>query len=225
MIEDDKQLCALLEGVLEAEGHAVDFCHDGEYGLRQVLQSAHDLVLLDRMLPELDGLTILRLAREKGVNTPILMLTALGSVDDRVDGLEVGADDYITKPFATRELIARINALGRRPQKWSTDSTMTFGDLIFDPAERVLSSGGASLHLSKREGDLFTVLVKNDGRPLNRAAILTYVWGSDAEVEDGNLDCYIHFLRRHLKELDSVCQIATVRNVGYQIKDGERHVS
>lgn len=218
MIEDDRDLCEVVSYRLEGEGFAVDVCHSGDDGLRWLRQQAHDLVLLDRMLPELDGLEVLRRARREGLETPVLMMTALGEVGQRVEGLDCGADDYLTKPFALEELLARIRAMNRRPRRWEAAGELKVGDVTFGGAEKTLAGVTGSCTLSRREADLLETLLKNPGQTLPRGLLLSRVWGPDAGVEEGNLDNYIHFLRRRLRSVGSALSIQTVRGVGYRLE-------
>lgn len=218
MIEDNEELCDAVRFQLENEGYTVDICHDGDDGLRWLLQNAHDLVLLDRMLPYMDGLEVLHKARGQGIGTPVLMITALDGIGDRVDGLDAGADDYLVKPFAIEELLARIRAMGRRPRGWENSSLVSYGDIVFNGTEKSLHSANGDCSLSRREADLVEVFLKNAGQTLPRQTLLSRVWGPDAMVEDGNLDNYIHFLRRRLKSVGSLLEIKTVRGVGYRME-------
>lgn len=215
LTEDDLALCRSLSLMLQQEGFSVTVSNDGEEGLFYILENAHDLVLLDRMLPELDGLEVLRQARKKHVTVPIIFLTALGTLNERITGLDCGADDYIVKPFAFEELMARIRCICRRPQRLTESNCLSFGDLAYDPNQNLLSCRDKSCTLSRREGDLLSLFLKNTGQILPRATILLRVWGPDSEIEDGNLDNYIHFLRRRLKSIDTSVQLKTVRGVGY----------
>ena len=220
MVEDDETLAALTAAQLEKEGFTVDVCHDGDDGLRWIRQQAHDLILLDRMLPTVSGTTVLRRMRGDGIATPVLVLTALGSVDDRVDGLDAGADDYLTKPFDSKELLARIRAMARRPRRWEGSASLRHADLAFDPDQRVLSGKSGDCSLSRREADLLETFLRNPGQTLTRAILLAKVWGPDAPVEDGNLDNYIYFLRRRLRQVGSALEVRTVRSVGYRLESG-----
>lgn len=218
LIEDDIDLCETLGFELKHEGFDVETVNDGEEGLQYIRQQAHDLVLLDRMLPSLDGLQILRIIRRENISTPVLLVTALGDINDRVDGLETGADDYIVKPFAFRELLARVRSVCRRPQQLNNDFLITYGDLEYNSEEKTLASNTMSCTLSKKEGELIEQFFKNPQKTLSREMLLSRVWGPFAEVEDGNLDNYIHFLRKRLTFLKSSLQISTVRGVGYRME-------
>lgn len=215
LIDDDEELCRSLSYKLKKEGIRTDVCHDGKEGLALARANAHDLILLDRMLPSISGTKLLLRLREAGISTPVILITALGEIQERVEGLDCGADDYIVKPIAFEELMARIRSITRRPRQWEPASEIHCHDLSFDCQSKVLKSGENSCCLSKREGDLLEVFLKNPGRILPRMIILTKVWGVDAEIEDGNLDNYIHFLRRRLRTVHSTLSIKTIRGVGY----------
>ena len=218
MIEDDKDLCEAVRIHLNREGHTADFCHDGEDGLHFALQNAYDLILLDRMLPGRDGISVLSALRGQGFSTPVLMITARDGIGDRVDGLDAGADDYLVKPFAAAELLARIRALSRRPQQWESVHKLELGDIELDLELCILNCRTQTITLSKRESRLLELFLRNPGQVLTRELLLARVWGPDAPVEDGNLDNYIHFLRRRLKSVQSGLQITTVRGVGYRLE-------
>lgn len=221
LIEDDQDLCGVLRPAIEAEGYTLDCCYDGADGLPLLCAGVYDACLLDRMLPGLDGLEVLRTARARGVATPVLLLTALGRVGDRVDGLDAGADDYLTKPFDTRELLARLRALTRRggAQPGQGGGALYHcGDIRLDVAELSLTGPKAAVTLSKRECDLMEALCKSAGRLQSRAVLLGRVWGPLAEVEDANLDSYIHFIRRRLSTVGSRVQVTTVRGAGYKLE-------
>lgn len=218
MVEDDKDLCAAVDIPLTRQGYTMDYAHTGEDGLHFALQNAYDLILMDRMLPERDGLSVVAALRRAGFSTPVLMLTALDGIRDRVDGLDAGADDYLAKPFATEELLARIRALARRPQQWESTGRLTAGDLELDTELCALRGPAGPCPLSKREAQLLELFLRNRGQTMTRELLLARVWGPDAPVEDGNLDNYIHFLRRRLATVGSGLKIVTARAVGYRLE-------
>lgn len=219
MIEDDKELCEAVSFRLEQEGFSVTACHDGEEGLYYMQESPFDLVILDRMLPHMNRIEVLKEARSRQIRTPVLMLTALGELNDRLAGLNGGADDYMVKPFAFEELLARIRCLLRRPAVYQDSvKSISLGDVSFVPETRTLSSREKTCTLSSREGELMEVFLRNPGQTLPRQLLLSRVWGLEADVEEGNLDNYIHFLRRRLKTVESTLQIRTVRGIGYQLE-------
>lgn len=219
LIEDDIHLCETLQFQLEQENYTVDVCHDGRDGLDLFLQDAYDIVLLDRMLPTMNGLLVLQKARQAGISTPVILITALGELYDRIEGLDAGADDYIVKPFAFEELTARIRSLGRRSGKWEDDSLLVVKDLNYDASVRLLSGPDNSIRLSGREGRLLEVLLRSFKLVLRREVLLSRVWGVDAEVEDCNLDTYIHYLRKRLSYVGSTLTLKTIRGIGYCLTD------
>jgi len=220
LIEDDESLCLSLSYQLRQDGFAPETCHDGEEGLLWARQQGYDLILLDRMLPGMDGLTLLRQLRREGIHTPVIFLTALGQLSDKTGGLDAGADDYIVKPFAYDELLARIRCVLRRPAVLSGGDLLRYGDVTYDPGSLTLRRGAASTVLSKRLGDLLELFLRNPGQTLPRQTILLRVWGMETEVEDGNLDNYTYFLRRSLRKVGSTLRLTTVRGIGYRLEEG-----
>lgn len=221
LIEDDESLCLSLSYQLRQDGFAPETCHDGEEGLLWARQQGYDLILLDRMLPGMDGLTLLRQLRREGIHTPVIFLTALGQLGDKTGGLDAGADDYIVKPFAYDELLARIRCVLRRPAVLSGGDLLRYGDVTYDPGSLTLRRGAASTVLSKRLGDLLELFLRNPGQTLPRQTILLRVWGMETEVEDGNLDNYTYFLRRSLRKVGSTLRLTTVRGIGYRLEEGD----
>ena len=218
LVEDDEKLRTSLAFQLEKEGFSVDHCSDGEEALYYIEQNIHDLILLDRMLPYLSGTEVLLKIRNSNNQTPVILITALGTLDDKVTGLDLGADDYLVKPFAFQELMARIRCITRRPRKMELSGQLSFGDIIYRPEENTLTGTSGACSMSKREGDLLEAFLRSPGQPLSRTLLLTKVWGLDSDVEDGNLDNYIHFLRRRLKTVGSTVSIRTIRGIGYQLE-------
>lgn len=220
LIEDDETLCQTIPFQLRQEGFTVDVAVNGEDGLQFARAQLHDLILLDRMLPGLDGMEILRIMRWEHIQTPVIFLTALGQLHDRTNGLNSGADDYIVKPFAFEELLARIRCVLRRPAGLQPSPILSFGDIQYTPHTLTLARGETCTVLSKRLGDLLELFLRNPGQVLLRETILLRVWGVDTDVEDGNLDNYAYFLRRSLRKVGSRVQLTTVRGVGYRLEDG-----
>lgn len=218
LIEDDRKLNEALCCALRKEGYEVDTCLDGEEGLYYMETGTADLVLLDRMLPGLSGAELLRQRRQAGDTTPVLMLTAMGTLEDRITGLDLGADDYLVKPFAFEELMARIRCVTRRPRKMQLGEQLSLKDLTFHMEEKTLTGPDGSCSLSGREGMLLETFLRNPGQTLSRTILLSKVWGMDSDVEEGNLDNYIHFLRRRLKTVGSPVRIQTVRGIGYRLE-------
>ena len=219
LVEDDKNLLETLSFQLTQAGFTVDTCENGEDALYYIEENIHELILLDRMLPCMDGVTVLQKLRASGNQTPVILLTALGELSDKVTGLDSGADDYLVKPFAFEELMARIRSISRRPRQWQPAETLTFGDLTFDPATGRLTGAAGSCTLSKKEGALLKIFLQNPSQTLPRATLLARVWGFDSEVEEGNLDNYMHFIRRRLKTASTCVSIKTVRGIGYHLED------
>jgi len=216
LIEDDKALSMAIEYRLRKEKLEVVRLADGPSGLEALEESPFDLVLLDRMLPGMEGVELLRRMRARGDATPVLILTAMDGIGDRVTGLDAGADDYLLKPFAMDELMARIRALARRPPQWTPNAVVAAGDLSVDAESMLLRCGVAERELSRREGQLLAFLLRHPGQVLPRSVLMDRVW-ADAIVEEGNLDLYIHFLRKKLAEVGSAARIRTARGIGYQL--------
>lgn len=218
IIEDDKDLCRMIALSLKQAGYETDSCHTGSDGLHYAESQIYDVIILDRMLPELDGLTVLEALRRRHILTPIILATALDGLHDRIDGLDAGADDYLVKPFAVEELMARIRAITRRPSSLQVSPILTVFGLQLDPATHRLDYNGCSLSLSKKESALLGYFFKNPNQTLPRPMILSYVWGASSDVEEGNLDNYIYFLRRRLKTLNAPIKLTTVHGVGYRLE-------
>ena len=216
IIEDDKKQCTLLAFHLEQEGYEVDTCYTGTEADDYLSPNAYDIVLLDRMLPGKDGITILQEMRAKQNTTPVILLTALGELTDKITGLDNGADDYLVKPFEFGELAARIRCLLRRPPNLESQNQVRFGDLVYKQDENILFGKTGDCTLSQKEGELLVLFMRNPNQILPRNTILTKVWGANYEIEDGNLDNYIYFVRRRLKNIGSTTVIKTIRGVGYQ---------
>ncbi len=221
LIEDDENLSAVIEEQLQKESYMINRCADGETALSYALnlEYGHDIVLLDRMLPIIDGLTILRAMRQKQIYTPVLMMTGLGELDDKIDGLDCGADDYLVKPFHMKELLARIRALTRRPTDIVNKEVLTVFDLTFDVGHRKLTCNGRSIMLTQKEANVMTVFLESPDKPQTRSGLLWKVWGGCGEVGDANVDNYIHFLRKRLRELRSKTLIKTVYGAGYMLEE------
>lgn len=222
VVEDEVRLAETLSELLRRQGYAVDLCHDGVSGLDRAASGSYDLVLLDAMLPGMDGFSLLQQLRGGGSGVPVLMLTARSDVSDRVRGLDSGADYYLTKPFETEELLACVRLLLRRSDgEARMEDALTYGDLRLEPSTFLLSCGQRSVRLSRREYDLMEMLMRNCRQILTKEQILTRVWGYDSDAEDNNVEVYISFLRRKLTHLHSTVKIKTVRLVGYGLEAEE----
>lgn len=217
VVEDEAKMALLIRRVLTAERHVVDIADDGLTAVGLAEGTPYDVIVLDRMLPDLDGIDVLRLLRSKGVNSPVLMLTALGSVEARVAGLDAGADDYLAKPFAFAELLARIRALGRRSGE-PAERRLAAGDLELDELRHVAHVRQRTVDLSAREFALLAYLIRHAGQVLTRQQILDGVWGAEPDVYSNVVDLYVHYLRRKLGELDRADLLRTVRGVGYMLR-------
>ena len=217
VVEDAPKMAELIRRVLVSERHTVDVAADGETALQLAQGSPYDAVILDRMLPDIDGVEVLRRLRSSGQDVPVLMLTALGTVEHRVGGLDAGADDYLGKPFAFGELLARLRALGRRPARQEPQRLMA-GDIELDELRHVVRVGDRSADLSAREFALMSYLIRNAGQVVSRRQILDAVWGAEPDVYSNVVDLYVHYLRRKLKELRRPNALRTVRGVGYSLR-------
>lgn len=217
VVEDERRLASVLKQGLTEQGYAVDLAFDGEEGLGLAELEPYDLLVLDVMLPALDGYTIVRRLRAAGKQTPILLLTARDAVDDRVTGLDSGADDYLTKPFAFRELLARARALMRRDGR-RRDPVLRAGDLTLDPATRLVTRDGREIELTSKEYAVLEYFLHNVGRVLTRTQIAEHVWDYDFVAMSNVIDVYVRSLRRKLDDDSETRLFHTVRGVGYQLR-------
>jgi DNA-binding response OmpR family regulator len=196
VVEDERRLAQLVRRVLGEEGHTVDLAYDGEEGLQMGLEGTHDVIVLDIMLPQIDGLEVCKSLRRNRVDTPVLLLTALDGVDDRVRGLDAGADDYLPKPFAFQELLARLRALSRRRVQPRDPQELAVGDLTLDLRRRRAQRNGTPIELSPKEFSLLEFLMRNQGRVVTRTQILDHLWGYDFATDSNLVDVYVAYLRR-----------------------------
>jgi two-component system OmpR family response regulator len=220
LIEDDKRLAALISSVLEQENFSVDVAYDGDTGLELALRGVHDVAIVDWMLPGQDGPTICRKVRAARLPTGLLLLTARGQVEDRVTGLESGADDYLTKPFAFDELIARIHALTRRMNPTAVDSwELRRGSLVMDIKAHSIRREEKPVDLTKKEWDLLEFFMRHPGQVLSRQEILDYVWSYETNVQAEMVDVYISYLRNKINLDGRKNPIETVRGFGYRLDE------
>ncbi|TPW32609.1 response regulator transcription factor [Martelella alba] len=219
VIEDDRRTADFLGRGLGEAGHVCDIVGNGRDGLQHALMvpENYDLLIVDRMLPDLDGLSLVREVRAARVKTPMLFLTAIGGVDDRVEGLEAGADDYLVKPFAFSELVARINALGRRPPAQEQQTVLRVADLEMDLVGRVVRRGAQVIELQPREFTLLEVLLRAEGRVLTRAMLLEKVWDFHFDPQTSVVETHISRLRAKIDKPFAVQLLHTVRNTGYSL--------
>ena len=223
LVEDDKWLVNALVYQLKKENYAVDAALDGETGCELALANDYDLILLDRMLPKLDGISVLKKIREAGRKYPVLFITARDAVEDRISGLDAGADDYLVKPFDKNEMLARIRALCRRPSNLLEDETIALSGMVLYPRSGSLTYMDKTIELTPHETHLLELLLRNLGQVLPRETILDRVWGPNGCVEPGNIDSYIHFLRKKISSLHAPFIIRTFRGLGYRL-EGESYV-
>jgi DNA-binding response OmpR family regulator len=218
VVEDEERLARLLRRILTGERHTVDLAHDGISGRDLALSNNYDAIILDVMLPGIDGMEICRQMRAEQVTTPVLMLTARGAVEDRVTGLNVGADDYLVKPFVVKELVARVNALlRRRDRRFEMNSHLSVGDLTLDLVSHEARRAGRLIELTAKEYALLEYLMRHPNQVLSRDQIISSVWGYDTEALSNVVDIYIHFLRDKVDKGFSHSLIKTVRGLGYKI--------
>ena len=217
VVEDEKKVANFIKKGLEEEGYAVDLASDGRTGLDMGLDRVHDLIILDLNLPEMDGLSILKQLRTRKISTPVLLLTVRASIEDRVLGLDTGADDYLPKPFAFQELLARVRALLRR-QADTQPPLLQIADLRLDPAQRLVYRGEQKIDLTPKEFSLLDYFMRNPDRVLTRTMIAEHVWDYDFDTETNVIDVYVNYLRKKIDSDRDIRLIHTVRGVGYVMK-------
>lgn len=218
LVEDDLSLAENIAAILKTEGYDVVCAADGDEGLYYIENNSCDLVILDRMLPEKNGIEILKIARSKNIAMPVLMLSAMGTVADRISGLDAGADDYLTKPFEYGELLARVRALIRRPGAIETTEVLRYADVSFDTHTRLLCGPAQSLSLTKREGAMLELFLRSGGEVITKQTIFSRVWGPDSDTDESNVATYIHFLRRRLAAAGSTLQVQNHRGIGFGLR-------
>ena len=217
VVEDDRETATYIANGLIEEGHSVDCLNDGRDGLLQATAEDYDVMIVDRMLPGLDGLSLVRTLRSAGRQVPVIFLTSLGGVDDRVGGLEAGGDDYLSKPFAFSELLARIHALGRRPPLRGEDTLLAVGDLQMDVVRRTVTRRGERIDLQPREFRLLEILMRNKGRVVTRTMLLERVWDFHFDPKTSVVETHISRLRAKVDKPFDRELIQTVRGTGYRI--------
>lgn len=218
IVEDEVHLAEALTQILKKQNYSVDAVHDGRSGLDYAQSGIYDLLLLDIMMPEMDGFTVLKKLRSGGISTPVIMLTAKGEITDMVAGLDYGADDYIAKPFSSEELMARIRAALRRKGEVIPDDTLKLGDMELNTANLRLSVKGKEIKLNLKENELLELLILRKQAVTSKEQIIEKLWGFDSEAEHNNVEVYISFLRKKLVFLNSAVRINTIRNVGYVLE-------
>lgn len=219
LVEDERRMASALCEILRLENYEVDNYADGASGLEAIKSDIYDLAILDVMLPEMNGFEIARRARQCGIKTPILMLTAKSEVDDKVYGLDCGADDYLTKPFMTKELLARLRALSRRRMD-TNDGQLRFGDIVLDTGTMTLActTNGLNVRLRDKEYRVLEYLIANQGQILTRDQLAVKIWGFENDSEYNNVEVYMSFTRKKLAFVQAKTQIKAVRGVGYELR-------
>jgi heavy metal response regulator len=217
VVEDEQKVASFIKKGLEEEGYAVDVGADGEEGLAMGLARVHDLIILDIRLPKMDGLRVLQALRQDNVTAPVLLLTVRATIEDKVLGLDAGADDYLTKPFAFQELVARVRALLRRRSE-AEPTVLQVDDLRLDPARRTVTRGGEKIDLTPREFALLDYFMRNPGRVLTRTMIAEHVWDYSFDTSTNVIDVYINYLRKKIDTGREPKLLHTMRGVGYVLK-------
>jgi len=225
MVEDERYMAEAVQHVLKRNNYNIDLAYDGESGLDLALTAIYDVIILDIMLPKKDGIDVLKELRSNNVMTPVIMLTAKGEVNDKILGLDNGADDYLAKPFVMDELMARLRALGRRKDNLSLEKTLSYEDIELNPNTLVLKGNNKEFKLTLKESQLLELLLNRAGKIVSKDTIFEHIWGYDADAVDNNIEVYVSMLRKKISHLKSKAQIKTVRGAGYMlIKDVKKDV-
>lgn len=219
IVEDELDLNMVLSEMLTIEGYNVDSSYDGTDGLDNALSGIYDLIILDIMLPKKNGIEVLSEIRKNSINTPVLMLTAKSEIEDKISGLDNGADDYLTKPFNSKELLARIRALLRRREKILINENLEFADILIDKSTHEIYKNSQKVKLTKKEYDIIELLILNKGKAVPKDDLTVKIWGYNTDIEYNSIEVYISFLRKKLRAIDSTVCISTIRGVGYIIKE------
>ena len=217
LVEDERDLADALTIILQKNNFSVDIAYDGEYGLDCALSGVYDFIILDIMLPKIDGLRVLKELRASGIKTPVLMLTARGEVRDRVAGLDSGADDYLPKPFHIDELLARLRALGRRKEDLLIDGVIELGPITFNPRTLMLIHNGREIKLTLKESQLLELLASHKGSYASKDTIIEKVWSYDADVQDSHVESQVSLLRKKLAAAGGELTVKAARGVGYRL--------
>ncbi|NMD41885.1 MAG: response regulator transcription factor [Firmicutes bacterium] len=220
-VEDEKHMALAVAQVLKKSNYSVDLAHDGEEGLDLALSGLYDIIILDIMLPKLDGIAVLSRMRQEGIETPVILLTAKGETEEKVRGLDSGADDYLAKPFQIEELLARLRALGRRKGYLAQGSMLGYADIELNYNTLDLYGNGQTFHLTLKESQLLELLITHQGQAVTNSIIIEKLWGWDSEAGDSHVQVQVAFLRKKLRLLTSRVKIKTIYGVGYMIAPGE----
>lgn len=221
LAEDEKDLCEALNVILKHSNYSVDTVHNGEDAEAYLMTGIYDAAILDIMMPEKDGFTVLKNIREKRIDTPVLILTAKSGINDRVKGLDMGADDYLTKPFATKELLARLRAIIRRKTD-NADNTLRFGNTVLDPLTFEIRANDKKEQLSNREFQMLQMLMVNPGNIISVERFMEKIWGYDSDAQINVVWVYISYLRKKLTAIDADFRISVVRNIGYRLQENKK---
>lgn len=220
LVDDERQLTDALSVILKKKNYSVDCANNGEDGLDLALSGIYDLIILDVMMPKIDGLTLLKTLRQEKIDTPVLMLSAKSEISDKIDGFNLGADDYLTKPFDTSELLARIRALLRRKATFTGD-VLSFGDISLDRDSYKLIHQDKSIALGKKEFQILEMLILNDGKSIDKEKFIEKIWGYDSDAEYNTIEVYVSFLRKKLIAVGAKTEIKSLRGIGYTLGDNK----
>ncbi|MBQ3596714.1 MAG: response regulator transcription factor [Clostridia bacterium] len=220
LVDDERALTDAIAVILKQNKYSVDCAYDGEEGLDYALTDIYDLIVLDVMMPKMDGFSVLKALRNKGINTPVLILSAKSQTSDVIGGLNLGADDYLTKPFSFDELLARIKALLRRKEQFTGDK-LSYGDLVLDRDNFLVTCNDKSIPLGKKEFQIMEMLVLSAGKVINKTRFIEKIWGYDSEAEYNTIEVYVSFIRRKLSSIGSKVEIKSIRGIGYVL--GEKN--
>ena len=218
LVEDEKQLSEALKHILTKNKYTVDAVYNGDDGLDYALTGVYDVIILDIMLPKLNGLEILKIIRKRKISTPVILLTAKGTVEDRILGLDLGADDYLPKPFAPEELLARLRAITRRNSELINDNILEFADIRLNLSTYEMVSNDTNITLTQKEFDILKYFMQRPKLVVSKDDLITKLWGFDADIDHNNIEVYISFLRKKLSYIESDVKITTIRRVGYRLE-------
>lgn len=218
LVEDEKQLSEALQQILIKNKYSVDAVYNGEEGLLYALSDLYDVIILDIMLPKLNGIEILKTIRKKGISTPVILLTAKATIEDKILGLDCGADDYLPKPFSTEELLARLRALTRRSGGFINENTLEFSDIKLNLSTYDMEVKDNSITLTQKEFEILRYFMQRPKSVVSKDDLITKLWGYDSDIEYNNIEVYISFLRKKLDYVESNVKITTIRRVGYRLE-------
>lgn len=218
LVEDEKQLSEALQQILIKNKYSVDAVYSGDEGLDYALTDVYDVIILDIMLPKLNGIEILKMIRKRKISTPVILLTAKGSVEDRVLGLDSGADDYLPKPFSPDELLARLRALTRRNGDFINENILEFSDIKLNLSTYDMEVNDNSITLTQKEFEILKYFMQRPKLVVSKDDLITKLWGFDSDIEHNNIEVYISFLRKKLAYVESNVKITTIRRVGYRLE-------